>query len=683
LAAFAVLILVPLGIAAAPAKKKTKQVPLKIQETVGDLAFVLTNGEQKVEGVGLVVGLENTGVDPPPSPYRQQLVDTMSKAGVEHADKMLGNPSVSMVLVHMTIPLGVDPTDRIDVQVEVPPGCGTKSLAGGYLVSTRLKEIGVIKGSTHEGHELGIAQGPVMIGTPTRPNDPTVGRVLGGGRVKKDFPFTLVIKENRRSVRTSQLLENVVNARFHQTEAGHQKGVATGKTDGFLVLKVPALYHQNIDRYFRVVQLLPIIDNPELRVQRIATWKKELLDPKTAGVAALKLEGLGTGAVDALQEGLKSSDPDIKFFAAEALAYLNEPIGVDVLAHIIVHEPKFRPYALAALASMDQPASHMTLRKLMDEPDREVRYGAFNALRTLDPRDPFLGHVRVLKDQKTDDEEDAPAESMALAIARRHRSRPDDPFSLYLVETEGPPLIHVSRTRRSEIVIFGRHQKLLPPIVLDCGPILLNAADNDERLEMSKIVASKYGDADTKLTTSLEVDDIVRSAANLGATYPEIVTILEKAQRQRNLAGELVVDAVPKPNNSAYMDAILGSNAKRDDAVKRTSMESSRPRWLRMFDFLDRDNDDDRPAPKPGRTASSPSRDEPTKPIDPPAATPTAKTPGPDKDSLPVLPGEAKLSSPSTPASAAKKDDSLRKASEEAPPPRKRLLDYFKRSDES
>ena len=59
-------------------------------------------------------------------------------------------------------------------------------------------------------------------------------------------------------------------------------------------------------------------------------------------------------------------------------------------------QPKFRAYALAALAALDEPAAHMKLRKLMDEPSIEVRYGAFNALRTLDPTDPFLGLVRVM-----------------------------------------------------------------------------------------------------------------------------------------------------------------------------------------------------------------------------------------------------------------------------------------------
>ena len=42
----------------------------------------------------------------------------------------------------------------------------------------------------------------------------------------------------------------------------------------------------------------------------------------------------------------------------------------------------------------------------MDEPDIEVRYGAFNALRTLDPTDSYLGRVRVLNDPKPAEDED-------------------------------------------------------------------------------------------------------------------------------------------------------------------------------------------------------------------------------------------------------------------------------------
>ena len=78
----------------------------------------------------------------------------------------------------------------------------------------------------------------------------------------------------------------------------------------------------------------------------------------------------------------------------------------------------------------------------MDEPDIEVRYGAFNALRTLDPHDPFLGLVRVL------DEPKARRTRTTRPTRWRSRSRlrpdavapPDDPFALYVVDSEGPRL---------------------------------------------------------------------------------------------------------------------------------------------------------------------------------------------------------------------------------------------------
>ncbi len=396
-------------------------------------------------------------------------------------------------------------------------------------------------------------------------------------------------------------------------------------------------------------------------------------------MAALKLEGLGTATIEPLKEGLKSPNDQVRFFSAEALAYLGDTAGVEVLGETILRHPEFRVYGLAALASLDQAASHMRLRKLMDEPDIEVRYGAFNALRTLDPHDPLLGQVRVLNEPKPDDELEEPADSMALEIAHasRRRNRPADPFALYVVDTDGPPLVHVSRTRRAEVVIFGRQQKLLPPIVLGSGAFLLNAADNDEKVELSKIVANPYGESDSKLTTSLELADVIRQAANLGASYPEIVSILEKANRQKNLPGLLVVDAVPAAN-TVYLDAIMGRNitAKRDEAVNRTSREPSRPRW-RILSLFNR-NSDTNPAP--------PSSQEPATRPD----SPNPSTPNPGGSSAPVsptdptAPEDAKKSSTPPSQPTAKTDDAVQKTAADAPAPtpRRRFFDFFRRDDD-
>lgn len=673
---------------AGPTSRKHRSKPPKIHESVGDLAYVVSRGEMMVEGVGLVSNLENTGGDTPPSTYRKILLDEMNKANVEHPERILADPRFSMVVVKMTIPMGVGPGDPIDVQVEIPPGCATKSLVGGYLLTARLYRLSFTdRGQVLRDHELALARGPIMVGTPGQPDSLKVGRVLGGGRVKKEYPFTLVIRETRESYYTAKMLESVINERFHEMEDGHQRGVANGKTASFLELRVPELYHQNQPRFFRVVQALPMIETPELRAMRQATWSKELLDPKKAGIAALKLEGLGNAAIDSLKAGLKSPNAQVRFFAAEALAYLNDTSGVDVLGETAIRERAFRAYALAALASLDQSASHMKLRKLMDESDVEVRYGAFNALRTLDPTDAYLGRVRVMREPKVE-EDDEVGDSMSLEIVHsaRRRNRPEDPFALYMIDSDGPPMVHMSRTRRTEIVLFGRQQKLLPPMMLDGGDILVNASDNDEKVELSKIIVSSNGASDTKVMCSPELGEVIREAANLGASYPQIVSILDQAARRRNLPGQLVVDAIPLPS-PAYLDAIAGvdTKAKRDPEVGRASGEGGRSRW-RLLNLFSRERDSN---PTSALT-SAPAAASPTGP----PAEGTESAPG----ELPPLPGS--LAAPAKPGagnsgSPAKKDTAVQPTSATVPAPapgaaagpsstpsRRRLLDIFRRSDD-
>jgi hypothetical protein len=397
------------------------------------------------------------------------------------------------------------------------------------------------------------------------------------------MPFAINIDTNHRSIRTASRLESVINQRFHQHEGGQttglgssKTGMATAKTGEYLTLKVPKIYHHNQSRYFQVIKLLPVINPPALTEQRMEKWGKDLLDPKTAGVSALKLEGIGPNAVDVLKKGLASDSAQVKFFAAEALAYLDDASGVDILAETAIKRPEFRAFALAALAAMDQAAANLRLQKLMDEADVEVRYGAFNALRTQDENDPFLGQVRVAEDPPEVQEGDPMTIAIATRGARR-RSRQDDPFSLYVVDSEGPPMLHVSRTRRCEIVVFGGGQKLLTPVVLGAGgSILLNAADGDTAVQISRIVPSKDDNGDLKVSAPLELGDVIKQTAHLGATYPEIVAILVAAEKQKNLPGPLVVDAVPKPD-PRYDAALLKGidpTVKKDEALQKTKLET-------------------------------------------------------------------------------------------------------------
>ena len=589
LAALALLItLASVGADLPSKKRKSDSKPLKRDETISELGEIISRSEIRLEGVGLIAGLDNTGVDPPPSPHRTKLVEEMQKAGVANANNWLKDPRFTLVVVKLTIPSGITPSDRLDVEVELPPGSGTTSLAGGNLLATRLREVMILGGSTKEGQEAAFAQGPVMIGNLKDPMNLKVGRVLGGGRIKKEVPFQIVMRESRKSFRNAKIIEDTINRRFPYLDGVKLKGAATAKTDQVIVLKVPDVYHQNQDRFFRVVKLLSVIDTPSLREERMAEWGKFLLNPRTAGLAALRLEGLGVNAVETLKTGIASSNSQVRFLSAEALAYLNDPSGAEVLAETVAKKPEFRAFALAALASMDQPVSHIKLRKLMDEPDVEVRYGAFNALRTLAADDELLGRVRVLNPPEEPDEEETDSMSAAITSATHRKPRIDDPFKLYLVESEGPPMIHIARTRRCEIVVFGQETKLLPPIVLGKGAILLNASDGDDRVEISKIVPSRSGDSDSKVYSSLNLGDIIRQTANLGATYPELVGILQDAERQNNLPGPLVVDAVPGTSPVYDRAVVFGEDttAKKDDALSKAGMTKDEKPSL--FNFLDR-----------------------------------------------------------------------------------------------
>ncbi len=604
---------------ATPPRSKVTPSASKLEETVGELSdFEGVN--LPVQGVGLVVGLDGTGYNPPPSADRQRLLDEMRKARVDEAEKILDSKTTALVLIKARIPAGATKVDPLDVEVTIPPGGASSdtSLVGGHLVQTRLYEVGLARGEQLQGQYLALAGGPVVTGTNDDPADKNAGHVLGGGRCRNDVPFVMLLKEGRKSARTAKAIEGVIQRRFHHREGVDEKGAAVAKTDHSLVLKVPHVYHLNQSRFFQVLKLLPMIDSiPEVQADRMNRWGNDLLDPEKAGIAALRLEGIGKLALPHIKPALKGSDSRVRFFAAEVLAYLDDPAGVDVLAETSKTEPRFRAHALAALAAMDNPASTLRLRQLLNEPDPQVRYGAFNSLLALDDRDPFLGQVRVLRDDPVPEEEDDTTGMSLDGLTHRHRPPPrkKDPFTLYLVDCEGPPMVHVSQTRRCEIVIFGREQKLLTPVVLGpAGSILLNAAEGDDSIQVTRVGVSGVEAPSLKVASNLGLGEVIATVARLGANYPQILELLRAADSRKNLSGPLVVDSVPVPSPAYLQNQLLSLEKppKKDEDVGRARFEIRRPLSSlkkRYFggdrDDSDSDNADSSKTPSRDKTPAS------------------------------------------------------------------------------
>ena len=314
-----------------PAKKELP--PIKAEEVVGNIAKVPPMAEIQVEGVGLVIGLDGNGSDPAPSGYRTKLLDRMRKDNVTDAEKWLASPATSLVIIKGKIPAGVTTQDVFDVELELPFDSKTISLAGGGLLRADLHQVAFSKDGDllPDGKVMATVSGPVLTGSERDRDNLRIGRILGGARVKTDVPFALIIDEKRRSGRTAALIQTVINSRFFRLRGIDQQGMAKAKTDQFLELQIPDNYHQNQYRFFQVVENLPVVDNPDAargrRLQGVGQ-KGCSTRPRPARRRCTSGRESGRMAVDVLKTGADSAPhPQVRFFSAEALAYLNDDSG--------------------------------------------------------------------------------------------------------------------------------------------------------------------------------------------------------------------------------------------------------------------------------------------------------------------------------------------------------------------
>ena len=391
------------------------------------------------EAISLVTGLAGTGEDPPQTPQRAALLAEMRRREIANPSNVLASPDTALVLVKGLLRPGIQKGDRFDVEVCVPTRSDTKSLRGGWLLPARLTELAVLDQQIHNGRLLGTAEGPLLIDPAADVSDAallTRGRVLGGGMAHKDRALGLIIDEEFQSVATSQKIGAVINRRFHTFASGTQRGVARPKTDEFIELKIHPRYKDNVARYMKIVRRIAVNEAPTGQLDRLRILEDQLRDPLTASEAALRLEAIGGDAArDTLKQVLAESDIEVRFYAAESLAYLDDSAAAETLAEAARNEPAFRLNAMAALAAMDDPLARQALTSLLGVKSAETQYGAFRALWSMDPHDPLIEGERL-----------------------------GDQFSYHRLPVAGPPMIHATRSFRPELVLFGTDHPLRTPL---------------------------------------------------------------------------------------------------------------------------------------------------------------------------------------------------------------------------
>jgi len=513
---------------------------------IGDVTDVANVVPIQAYGVGLVTGLDGTG-DCPPGDHRKMLENELRKRKIENVKALLDSPDNAIVIVTANIPAGVRKGDRLDVEITLPQGSKTTSLQGGYLHECPLRNYESTQSGMHEGHVLGSAAGPLLVGfgNPNDASEMRAGRIWDGGAANIDRPFGLILKNDSKFARIANQVADRINLQYHDSNqerariaaqkrllvldemtqkinAQHparavDREMAKALNKDSVVIDVPYEYRFNPARYLRVVRLTPLQNLGPQQVKYARLLEEMLLEPGEALRAALRLEAIGKDSIPVLEKSLKSSHALVRFCAAESLAYLGSTKGCDELARLAAEHPQLTAHCLLALAGMDEPLCQAKLSELLVSPNAELRCGAFQALRLNKEHDP-----------------------------RTQQAREETPFSLYpAVARQSPQLVYFSICKRPEIVLFGDPIKLKPPVKILAGPnFSVVAGPSDSSCIVTRYMRTQGTWRPEPCT--LRVDDILGTMVKLGATYTDAVEFLRQADAAGCLPCALNANILPQ-----------------------------------------------------------------------------------------------------------------------------------------
>ena len=184
-------------------------------------------------------------------------------------------------------------------------------------------------------------------------------------------------------------------------------------------------------------------------------------------------------------------------------------------------ESAFRWHALTALSAISHVAALDALTDLLHVQSVETRYGAFRAMRIRNPNDPTIKGELL-----------------------------DKQFRYHVIATTGEPLIHVTRSRMPEIVVFGHEQRVKPPASgLFAGKRIMVVGLENGDLKLGRFAP---GEETVYETCPPSLDLLIRTIVKLGGGYSEVIQCLQEAQNAGCLEGRLAVEAVPRPDRKYY-----------------------------------------------------------------------------------------------------------------------------------
>ncbi len=514
-----------------------KNAPL--EGTVGSACYLEGMRGVAVQGYGLVAGLSGTGSRECPDMLRKELMSTIAKyqklygepgeTKYMDAGALIDSLDTAVVKVTGTIPAGVSRGEVFDLMVQALPNTGTTSLENGRLYACDLHIYAGPVGQVSKSKILARGEGSIFINpfekkkyrgaTLLRRN----GLILGGGVNLEDRKLSLVLYQS--SYGTARSIEQKINSIFGPPPENPIWQTARAVSADKVELHVPREYQHQLSHFLGLIMNICVRSDPSY-VESMANELTQRISDPTANAPAISYawEAMGRPVLPLIQSLYTSSNQQAAYYSARAGARLGDSVAMEQLGFFAVDpKNKYRKRAIRTLGYCRDLTARRILRKLLDDTDTQVRVMAYKGL------------------ARTNDS----------SIDRRGVG--EDNLVLDVVQSKAWPLVYVSRSRESRVVLFGEI-KIEPPIFY-CHPddsITLSAGAGDKQISLLRKTPS--GKSSGKVDSPLDVPMLIALLGDepgvdkkngkvygLGLPYSHVVTILYRLCKDGSIAAKFKI----------------------------------------------------------------------------------------------------------------------------------------------
>lgn len=520
---------------------------------IGEVAAALGMSSRHYDSYGLVSNLPNTGGIVKPGKQREIILAEMRTRDIDQPEMVLDLPSTALVKLRIY----ANPCDIkgevVDMDVEVSTECTATDITEGVVMESRLREMAVLNGDLRQGDDKAIGLGDVVLlpTTYTKKPDmtPLQGVVIGGARLNEEQKLGLRINPDFRHVIVTKAIEKAINSRFFYQDANKQRLVAEGKNDWHIIISSVPKYKYDPVHFMSVVLATGFAETSSEQQERLIGCKALLAKRETARRAAAELESIGNDEAKALLvEALASSDPEVRFYSAYSLAYLDRKESVPVLMELARYEPAFRPLCLVGLSVNEESIAREALEELLQESEPELRYGAYWAIRHRNPTDMTVAGEKITTGSKN-----------------------WQSFQFSQVPSSTPLLV-ASLQHKKEIVLFGNSTKVTLTGPVSPTPHLTLSPVMGDQIKMTKRHIN--GEILNSVVSS-DIVAILRGMSGIQANYNDVVHTVDALSNKRALASPIAFNPRPFAGREYVRKKTTSADSGTDDQMEVIKIDNS------------------------------------------------------------------------------------------------------------